>query len=65
LYSPERQALFGLIEHYIPSFSKQKILDIILKGVNLDNEDFLSTNISLSKAVQKFKLLTNRFSKQP
>ena len=67
LYSPERQTLFGLIEHYIPNFSnftKQKKLDIILRGVNIDNDDFLSTNISLTIAVQNFILLTNRFSEE-
>jgi hypothetical protein len=65
LYSPERQALFGLIEHYIPNFTnftKQKKLEIILRGVNIDNDDFLSTNISLTIAVQNFILLTKRFS---
>ena len=67
LYSQERQALFGLIEHYIPnlsSFTKQKKLDIILRGVNIDNDDFLSTNISLTIAVQNFILLTKRFSEE-
>ena len=65
LYSPERQALCGLIEHYIPNFpnfTKQKKLEIILRGVNSDNDDFLSTNISLTIAVQNFILLTKRFS---
>jgi hypothetical protein len=67
LYSPERQALFGLIEHYIPNFpnfTKQKKLEIILRGVNIDNDDFLSTNISLTIAVQNFILLTKRFSEE-
>ena len=43
LYSPERQALFSLIEHYIPNFpkfSKQRKLDIILRGIYIENEDF-------------------------
>ena len=64
---PERQALFGLIEQYIPSFSnftKEKKLEIILRGVNIDNDDFLSTNISLTIAVQNFILLTKRFSEE-
>ena len=65
LYTPERQALFGLIEHYIPNFpnySKQKKLDIILNGVNINNDDFISTNVSLTIAVQNFILQTKRFS---
>ena len=67
LYSPERQALFGLIEHYIPNFSnltKQKKLEIVLKCVNIDDDDFLSTNISITIAVQNFILLTTRFSEE-
>ena len=61
LYTPEHQALFGLIEHYIPNFpnySKQKKLDIILNGVNINNDDFISTNVSLTIAVQNFILQT-------
>jgi hypothetical protein len=67
LYSPERQALFSLIEHYIPNFSnfsKQRKLDIILMGIYIENEDFLTTNISLTFAVQKFILQTKRFSEE-
>ena len=63
--SPERRALFGMIEHYISNFSKQKKLDIILKGFNIDNEDFLSRNSSLTIAVQNFILQTNRFNETP
>ena len=65
LYLPERQALFSLIEHYIPNFpnfSKTKKLDIILRGIYIENLDFLSTNISLTIAVQNFILQTKRFS---
>ena len=65
LYSPERQALLSLFEHYIPSFpnfSKQKKLEILLKGINIDNDDLYHTNISLTIAVQNFILQTKRFS---
>ena len=65
LYSPERQTLFSLIEHYIPNFtrlSKQKQLDIILRGVFIDNEEYLSTNVSITIAVQNYILLTRRFN---
>ena len=67
LYSPERQALFSLIEHYIPNFpnfTKQGKLDTILRGIYIENEDFLTTNISLTIAVQKFILQTKRFSEE-
>ena len=65
LYSLERQTLFSLIEHYIPrfsNFSKQKQLHVILRGINIDNEDLLSTNISITIAVQNFILHSKRFS---
>ena len=65
LYSPERQILYSLIEHYVPYFSrltKKKKLDLILRGVNIDDDVFLSTNTILTKAVQNFILKTNRFS---
>ena len=65
LYSLERQILFGLIEHYVPNFNrlnKKKKLDLILNGVNIDNEEFISTNTTLTKAVQNFILSTKRFN---
>ena len=65
LYSPERQILFGLIEHYVPNYNrlnKKKKLDLILNGVNIDNEEYLSTNTTLTKAVQNFILSTKRFT---
>ena len=65
LYLPERQRLLTLIEHYIPKFSslsKTKKMDIILRGLNFDNPDFLSLNNTLTKAVQIFILSTNRFT---
>ena len=40
LYSPERQILFNLIEHYIPYFprlNKKQKLDIVLRGVDIEN----------------------------
>ena len=65
LYLPERQVLLNLFEHYIPkfkTFTKRKQLDIILRGVNLENDEFISTNISLTLAVQNFIIHTKRFS---
>ena len=61
LYLPERQTLFNLIEHYIPKFStltKKKKFDIILRGINIDNPNFLSLNTTLTKAVQNCILNT-------
>ena len=65
LYLPERQTLFDLIEHYIPKFkrlTKQKKLDIILRGIDIDNNDFIQLKTTLTIAVQNFILHTNRFS---
>ena len=57
--------MFSLIEHYVPNFNrlnKKKKLDLILKGVNIDDEEFISTNTTLTKAVQNFILSTKRFN---
>ena len=59
LYSIEHQIMFDLIEHYVPNFTrlnKKKKLDLMLNGVNIDNEEFISTNTTLTKAVQNFIL---------
>ena len=64
LYSPERQILLHLIEHYVPFFknlSKKKKLDLILNGVNINDDIFLPTNTTLTKATQNFILNTKRF----
>ena len=64
LYSNERQILFSLIEHYIPRFklfSKAKKLNIILNGFNIDNDDFIQLNTTLTIAVQNYILNTKRF----
>ena len=65
LYTQERQTLFSLIEHYYPHFknlNKHQKLEIILRGVFIDNPDIQSTNITLTIAVQKFIMQTKRFS---
>ena len=64
LYSEERQTLFDLIEHYIPKFkqkSKKDKLNIIIMGHDIENEDYLQLNTTLTKAVQNFILKTKRF----
>ena len=69
LYSLERQILFDLIEHNIPKFkrfTKKQKIDLILRGVNIDNEEYLHVNTILTKAVQNYIITTNRFtSKEP
>ena len=65
LHSLERQILFGLIEHYVPYFktlNKKQKLNIILRGVDIENEEILSTNITITKAVQRFIISSKRFS---
>ena len=64
LYMLERQDLFGLFEHYIPkftTFTKSKKLDIILHGFEIQNNDFIALNTTLTIAVQKFITNTKRF----
>ena len=64
LYSQERQTLIDLIEHYIPKFeklNKKEKLNIIIMGLNIDNDDFLHLNTILTVAVQNFILKTKRF----
>ena len=64
LYVPERQVLFDLFEHYIPkfkTFTKSKKLDIILRGICPERDDLISTNTTLTIAVQNFITHTNRF----
>ena len=65
LFSFERQKLFDLIEHYIPYFkrlNKKQKPEIILRGVNIENHEILSTNITLTKEVQQYIISTKRFT---
>ena len=64
LYTHERQILFGLIEHFIPkfkTFTKAKKLEIILRGFEIHNDDFIQLNSTLTIAVQNFILNSKRF----
>ena len=65
LYSLERQTLLSLVEHYIPKFArlnrKQK-MEILLKGINPDDDKFTQLNTTLTKAVQHFIVSTKRFA---
>ena len=65
LYLPERQTLFEGIERYIPNFqnfTKQRKLEIILRGIHLENPDLIPLNTTLTIFVQNFINKTNRFS---
>ena len=65
LYLPERQTLFDLVEHYIPKFknlTKSRKLDIIMRGIDIENKDFIHLNTTLTIAVQNFIMHTKRFS---
>ena len=47
LYSNERQILFSLVEHYIPkfkNFTKSQKLDVILRGFEVKNQEYVSLN---------------------
>jgi hypothetical protein len=62
---PERQPLFSLIEHYVPRFSnltKKKNLDLILRGLNIDNPDVINLNTTLTKTLQNFILQIKIFT---
>ena len=64
LYSSERQILFDRVEHFIPkfkSFNKSQKYEILVKGINTYDPDFLYTNTSISIAVQKFIFKSKRF----
>ena len=59
----EHQTLLSLVEHYIPKFArlnrKQK-MEILLKGINPDDDKFTQLNTTLTKAVQNFIVSTKR-----
>ena len=64
LYVEERRTMFTTFEHFIrrfSHFSKSKKLEIILFGIDQDNPEIFSTNVSLQFASQKFVLQTKRF----
>ena len=68
LYLPERQTLFDRIGHYIPNFknlTKQRKLDLILKGFNIENPEYLQLNTTLTIAVQNFIFKTKIFHSLP
>ena len=59
LYEPERQILFGLIEHYVPFFknlTKKKKLELILTGINIENEEFFIDKYNNYESNPKFHI---------
>ena len=64
LYNEERHTMLNTFEQFIrnfSNFSKAKKLDTILFGIDRDNPEIFSTNVSLQFAAQKFILQTKRF----
>ena len=54
----------SLNKHYLPNFTnytKTKKLDIILKGFEIQNVEFIQLNTTLTLAVQNYILNTKRF----
>ena len=63
-YTEERRTLLDTFEQYIPkfkSFPKYKQLTTILHGIEPENKDIFSTNVSLQYATQNYILKTKRF----
>ena len=63
-----RLAIFKLIGQFVPKFektNKNNKLDIILNGLNSENDEFFHLNIILTKAVQNYILKTKRFELIP
>ena len=64
LYTAERQALFGLVEHYIPKFSKMSKyakLNLLLNGIKPLDPEYNHLNTIITNAVQTFIIQTKRF----
>ena len=67
LYTTERQALFSLVEHYIPNFSKlnkKAKYDLLTTGLKNEDPDFNHLNYTIMFAVRKYIIQTKRFLKE-
>ena len=42
--------------------NRNQKFDILLKGIDIENPEIISTNITLTKAVKKFLISSKRFS---
>ena len=63
-YVEERATLFAKISQYVknfPNLTQKRQLEIILRGINLENVEPDSRNIGILFAVQKFIIQTKRF----
>ena len=63
-YVQERSVLFAKLSQYIKNFQKlthKRQLEIILMGINLENEEPDPRNLGIVLAVQKFIIQTKRF----
>jgi hypothetical protein len=67
LYSLERQTLLDQVVQVLPQFmtyTKKSQLEILLYGYNINDADFIHTNITLQYIVQNFILKTKRFEQK-
>ena len=67
LYTTERQALFSLVEHYIPKFSKlnkKEKYELLTTGLKNEDPDFNNLNFIIMINVQKYIIQTKRFLKE-
>ena len=53
---------FDVNLHPCKELNKKQKLDLILRGVNPENDELLSANENLTKEVQNFILSTKRFT---
>ena len=65
LYQEERTILYSAISKFVPNFNTLTLMrktEIILNGINLQNDEPDPRNIPITFAVQSFILKTKRFS---
>ena len=63
-FDDKRIALFSKITQYVPNFqrlSQKRQIEILLSGINLENEEPDPRNLGIVFAVQKYILQTERF----
>ena len=63
-FNDKRIELFSKITQYVPNFqrlSQKRQMEILLSGINLENEEPDPRNLGIVFAVQKYILQTERF----
>ena len=63
-FDEKRILLFSKITGYVPNFRKltqKRQIEILLSGINLDNEEPDSRNLGIAFAVQRYIIQTERF----